>query len=773
MLGRETIVTVPDVTGSAGVTHGSAAFTDSTFNSGSGTNGYFWQFSGANDWYKQVSFSGPNFPTLEKTYQGTSATVAYTLRKFFYSLSSSADKIIDIRNWNTPLKLIQVDVRTLDDLRPNPQSASAPYGYVAYGVDSSGNIQISPYPFPTDARLFEVRTIIRPTDGTISIPNKYAHAIAWGAIAVGFAYLRKFDAAQAWSARFEQKIMEMRQQDRGSEDLQGIFRSIDSVQRARWLNMPEQYPVITSGYGPLNFKGGYSPGHPFIGYPQGQGYASTMRNCRFSNGCVIPRWAQILVNSSSLGSTKYVNGLAAWIDSTNSVTALVATCNGAILTADATTYFPSGAGIAFTARTGAVTISSSAGVRYAFDSLNAILIGVGNSVGGGVPFKLTAYNTNAAVLGGSPPSGDAIKQVNNFLFISRDLSAASKQSRVYWSNVGDPETWAAASFIDFNKSDGEPVMALGSIGTDLYIFKQTSIGRFSTVSLSVSGTVTLGPLVTVVKGVGCAGPLAVDNLPNGNLVFLGYNGHFYEYDGFTVLDRSCPAYPGPNAYFSSNNANNCGLSVGVANAQSLVKCWKGNNEVWIAFDSNSSGASNLYNVFVYDYINQIWAGVVTDTTPKSFASIPIGGVASTFYEGQEILFHGNGNGNVYGRGNYLKKYPVDESGNPVEFRVGAIILTAKESTNFVPRLITYELNSTIATALFVGFDSYATGTSGLDISTLGTRVFAPIPMTEDSAGGSHALPTLLNLEWTGTGSGGTAAEMFILGNYYISDEIIR
>jgi hypothetical protein len=255
MLGRESIATIPDVTGLvATVSIGSTAVTVDTTVDASFI-GRFIQFPSANDWYRIVTVTPPNAITIEQGYQYNGPTnppppfinLTYTIRKFFYSLSSSADEVIDCRNWNTPVKMVQVDLRFIDDLRPNPQSTNSSYGYMMFGYDTSNNLQFSPYPFPSDERLFEFRTKKRPTDGVVSIPNKYAHVIAWGAIAVGFAYERKFEEAQAWNAKFEARINQMKGEYRQSEDFTPILRSIDSVQRSKWIQMPEQFPVITSG----------------------------------------------------------------------------------------------------------------------------------------------------------------------------------------------------------------------------------------------------------------------------------------------------------------------------------------------------------------------------------------------------------------------------------------------------------------------------------------------------------------------------------------------
>lgn len=256
LLGREAIATIADyATGTASVSSGSTAITGAstvwTTTQGDGT--YFIQFSTANDWYRVTARGSNTSLTIETAYQQTAnaSAVTYTLRKFFYSLSSTADEVIDVRNWNTPVKLIQCDLRTIDLINPLVQSTNAPYAYMMFGTDASGNQVFMPYPFPTDARLFEFRTKKRPTDmvnttDSPSIPNKYAHLISWGAIACAFAYKNQFDQAQAWEAKFESRIMEMKKEYRQSEDYQMILGSIDSISRGRWIQFPASYPSVTS-----------------------------------------------------------------------------------------------------------------------------------------------------------------------------------------------------------------------------------------------------------------------------------------------------------------------------------------------------------------------------------------------------------------------------------------------------------------------------------------------------------------------------------------------
>ena len=252
---RETVVTTPDyTTGTVSINSGSATVTGSgtTFTTIQGSGQYYIQFSGANDWYLVSAYNSATSLTITPSYTPTTNLVngTYTLRKFFYSLSSSCDRICDVKNWNTPLKLDEMFPRDVDFVQPNPQSSNTSYGFIPYGYDSSNNVQIIPYPFPSDARLFEIKTFKRPVDmtGTAlpTLPNKWAHIIAFGANAVAFAYLRKFDGAALWEKKFEDKIMDMMSQERTSEDSSPILQSIDSGSGSteNWLQMPDQYPVV-------------------------------------------------------------------------------------------------------------------------------------------------------------------------------------------------------------------------------------------------------------------------------------------------------------------------------------------------------------------------------------------------------------------------------------------------------------------------------------------------------------------------------------------------
>lgn len=247
---REALRTVVDATGTAAVTLGGVNITDANFQIGSGQIGYFMQFEGKNDWFKVTATSLPNFATLDAAFNQATDSYDYILRKFFYSLSSSVDRILDIRNWDTPVKLIQMDYGTLDYMRPNPQSSNSVVAYITYGVDSSGNTQIVPYGFPNDLRLLEVRYLKRLTDMSAgadicAIPVKWHQVVTYGACAMAFMFMRKADYADRWANVYEKKIDDMKKENHLSLDDTDVLKSIDQTQYSNFLRLPDQFPLIT------------------------------------------------------------------------------------------------------------------------------------------------------------------------------------------------------------------------------------------------------------------------------------------------------------------------------------------------------------------------------------------------------------------------------------------------------------------------------------------------------------------------------------------------
>ena len=202
-----------------------------------------------------------------------------------------------------------------------------------------------------------------------------------------------------------------------------------------------------------------------------------------------------------------------------------------------------GGSMNFTDITGGATIDN----KGSFEILN------GNIFYAGGPNGIFYWNGSGnivAVGGSSPTSADMLKVANNFLFAAYDLDPFGT---VYWSNVADGTTWVASNKLTFRQNDGDFIRALSSLGQDLIILKGKSIGRLSTQTTILAGSVILGPLSTVVEGIGCSGRNAVDHLPDGRLVFFGSDSHVYIFDGSIPTDISDQPFPYSNIQADLNN----------------------------------------------------------------------------------------------------------------------------------------------------------------------------------------------------------------------------
>lgn len=84
--------------------------------------------------------------------------------------------------------------------------------------------------------------------------------------------------------------------------------------------------------------------------------------------------------------------------------------------------------------------------------------------------------TTFAAMGGTPPTGKYVISHKQRLFIA---NASGARSRIYYSDVGTPETWNALSFIDVGKGDGDTITGLGILLDTLIITKENSVWALS------------------------------------------------------------------------------------------------------------------------------------------------------------------------------------------------------------------------------------------------------------------------------------------------------
>lgn len=252
---RESITTVVDKkSGTVAVTAGSTTVTGTSTSFAAADVGKFIQFQGANDWYRISARSSTTDITIDTAYAPTTNLAAgstYVIRKFFYSLSSSVDRILDIKNWEMAIRFIATDFGTLDWISGANMASGSSSAYAMYGLDSSGNVQLTFYPFPTTPQVYEVKYLKRLTDMSADaelsvIPVKWHHVLIEGALVYGFNYLRKPDLAKYWTELYASHLQTMMQNCRESLDEIPVLQAIDQFNKSDWIRLPGEFPSLGS-----------------------------------------------------------------------------------------------------------------------------------------------------------------------------------------------------------------------------------------------------------------------------------------------------------------------------------------------------------------------------------------------------------------------------------------------------------------------------------------------------------------------------------------------
>lgn len=467
------------------------------------------------------------------------------------------------------------------------------------------------------------------------------------------------------------------------------------------------------------------------------GQCLTFADYQLQYGAIQPRGSMRVVNQSVIGGSNHaLDGIYYWTD--NSTAELQN--GGNIYVVDATAgklyrsveYAPSSDGaVTFTDITNGQTIPSA---PVSFDSLNGILIIAGGSA---APLKVTSSTATASLLGGSPPSGGLIKVVNNFAFLAGQIYTAGTPalfSNIYWSNVSDPETWNAGNFIPFRINDGDVVTALGELNGSLLVFKKYSIGILSTNTTVISGIVTLGPLTTLFKGVGCLAPKAVDNLPDGRCAFVGTDYNVYVTDGSTLTSLTDNAVGGPNLIDAlASNAP-------VNSAFTSLKYFPLRDELIVSGFS----LSNVGFMYAYDIKQQYWRQI-TGITPRSVCVVNATNNGGASPKATSAVLIGNLSGNIIDLARDNDLTPTDETASGVTAQISTSIQFPGNQINTDALCLTviYSEVQDLGTTLLYGFDGSTPG-NGQSLRSSKNRLDIKISMPSKR-------PSSFQVKFTGLG----------------------
>lgn len=248
------IQTVPDYsTGTVITTAGSTSITFSTApkdvnGNNVSVSGRFIQTSSSNDWYRITAHtSGTTTATLEIAAINTAAAATLTIRKMYYSTTTSVDRIIQVWQDVLPYQMLESSPEYFQSFNPGFLASGPPRICLVAGVDSTGAPQFRLWPNP-DA-VINLRIDYFPTatdlvaDADVSIiPAKWhTTTLLEGATQYGFKFLddSRYDRFQLFAAMIEEM--------RGEYEI--------SLHRHRVMTSIDNQPVGGNlGYMPLPFN---------------------------------------------------------------------------------------------------------------------------------------------------------------------------------------------------------------------------------------------------------------------------------------------------------------------------------------------------------------------------------------------------------------------------------------------------------------------------------------------------------------------------------------
>lgn len=113
--------------------------------------------------------------------------------------------------------------------------------------------------------------------------------------------------------------------------------------------------------------------------------------------------------------------------------------------------------------------------------------GSASNGGSWVPTTVGAAGTFTTVA--SMPKGGAAGIYKERLFVVPGDQATSNESRLTFSNVADPTTWTGTDFVDIVPGDGQKLLDLFVVGSNMYLFKNDSTYVLSYDSAPKNGVV--------------------------------------------------------------------------------------------------------------------------------------------------------------------------------------------------------------------------------------------------------------------------------------------
>lgn len=252
LFARAYVQTQADKTdGTVAVTNGGTTVTGTSTTFAAGDKRSFIQLEGDTNWY-EVTVVASQVLTITPAFAGTTLTAGtYTLRKVYYDLPTDVASIYDARQSNTPLKLTNLGVWTMDTYQPAINTVSMPTAYYTFRLDpdiaatAAKAHQVGFFPSPDSIYNIEFRYFLEQTDlsadGDIPfLPVPYHTVMVDGAEWLGSKFLNDGNQEKLKKA-YEYSVQQLIDNENAHGDWMPVLGSTDTQNTSRFLPFPTTF----------------------------------------------------------------------------------------------------------------------------------------------------------------------------------------------------------------------------------------------------------------------------------------------------------------------------------------------------------------------------------------------------------------------------------------------------------------------------------------------------------------------------------------------------
>lgn len=250
---RTFIQTQADKTaGTIALANGATAVTGTGTAFVAGDKRSFIQFEGDTNWYEVTVVGSGTDITITPAFAGTTLTAGtYTLRKVYYDLPTDLFTVYDARQSNTPTKLTNLGIWTIDAFQPQINTVGAPVGYYLFrnspdvAATAAKQRQVAFFPAPDSIYNIEFRHFIAQTDlsadGDIPfMPVPYHTLLVDGAEWLGAKFLND-SAEDDLKKAYEFGIAQLIDKENAHGDWMPVLGSTDTQNVSRFLPFPTTF----------------------------------------------------------------------------------------------------------------------------------------------------------------------------------------------------------------------------------------------------------------------------------------------------------------------------------------------------------------------------------------------------------------------------------------------------------------------------------------------------------------------------------------------------